>query len=84
MGCTRRTRREPWPDAVENLCEEMVRLTEDAANAWTRVTVLEQESRAAVNGANLTLRTIVLALGGKPSEETNLVWVLKRIEELRK
>jgi len=75
---------ETWPDTVEGLCEEIVKLTESEANACAREFMREKEREAAVNGANLTLRTIVLALGGKPSEETNLVWILKRIEELRK
>jgi hypothetical protein len=73
----------PWPKVVEELCEENLKLTASEANACSRETMREKERDAAVNGASLTVRTIVLALGGQPSEETNLVWILKRIEELR-
>ena len=64
-------------------CAAEKRAALHAVGIGTREFVAGKEREAAVNGANLTLRTIVLALGGKPSEETGLVWILKRIEELR-
>lgn len=73
-----------WAAIVEELCSENARLWASEANACARECILAKEKQAAEQGVSLTLKSIVLALGGQPSEETNLVWILKRIEELRK